>query len=1091
MLGSASWLFRFYHHLLPRYYYEVPPRPLLCVLTALLLCTIADRPALAQPDEWCATEWDGPATPVPAGFQPGPPVEIPVVVHVIYRTFPQHGNLEVGNLSETMIAAQIVALNDRYAATGFTFSLLGIGRIENAAWFEDLSANFSDATEVMNVDPSRVMNIYTESAHRNRAGFANFPTPNVVGTPKDGLFVSHPSFPPNQQGETAVHEAGHYFGLPHTFGPDSTCVGDDGFTDTSLEADGPGIGNCPASRYTCLDGLPDPIHNFMDYASEACRNEFTPQQDRKQQHIRYGIRSELGQNVPTVIDSRSAPVTYTNHTFTGDDIFVLPGADVTISGSITLQSGARLVIAGGADLSGITNVNLQGGSVFDIRGYDAPLAFGDVTVSGGSVLKLGQQQEGDLGILPAPTLTVAGNVTVTGAGSTFEVGKGGELALDVSSVARFENQGRYVTQGTTTLGADAQFVLEPTAAPPEIETLFADPTFALGRDARLVFRNGGYALQGELSPFTVRRLDPNEAWDGIAIDGADITLQNVVIEGGSTGVTVYEPGSVAITNSTLRDNGTGLDVRSSAGTVVSGSVVEQNGVGIESGFIACYGASCPCFGSCRSSLTLERSSATGDSTFVRDNTGVGVSILDTDADITGTRIMDNGSTGLTVSNAYVDPFLRNVIEGNGSYGISVLSGGDLLMSPQTSGNFGLNRVANNASAEVFVYGSGLAFLGNSTGNGRNSVYDTSGGTLVVNTSPKDVDAVNTYWDSFGAPPTGAFAGFSPVVWTPVSDCDYTVTPPVCLAARSPGTGTLAAAEPAEEHRVGFPDGPEALAEAILAVRTALAADASSAEAPALARELGALHRYDHDDELGEWATSSELLGTLRSALDDAGVSAALRATAEAALEVEAVAALGRGDYETTAALLTEWAPFVGSELVGRALTLVEAHAEAAAGRYAEASALVESAAVTEPEAEAQAALWMLAEVYAARTDGGGGSARGGASTGASRDGTTAVAGKTAEVGTVPTEASLAVYPNPSAGQALVAVALPQAAEVSVVVYDVLGRRVATLAEGRFEAGTHRFRFHSTRLPAGMYLVRAEMEGPATARVFTARLTVVR
>ena len=621
-------------------------------------------------------------------------------------------------------------------------------------------------------------------------------------------------------------------------------------------------------------------------------------------------------------------------------------------------------------------------------------------------------------------------------------------------------------------------------------TIPAGETWDLGA-VTLAFAPGTHLIvEGTLNAdgTTFTESDPGSGWGGIIADGT-LDLDGATIEHADTGIIVYEPGTATIADSRLHDNTLGLDVRSATGTVVNGSVIEQNGTGVETGFIACYGASCPCFTSCRSDLTLGLS-ATGDSTYVRDNTGVGVSILDADAHITDTWITGNGSTGLTVSNALVSPFLRNVIEGNGSYGISVLSGGDLFMSPQFFG-FGRNRVANNASAEVFVYGSGIAFLGDSQNTGRNSVFDTNGGTLIVNTSPKDVDAVNTYWDSFGAPPTGAFAGFSPVVWTPVSDCDYTVTPPVCLAARSPSSGTLAAVGSSGENRIEFPDGPEALAEAIVTARTALAADPASAEAPALARELGALHRYDHDNELGEWAGSAALLGTIRSALAEEGVSETLRATAEAALEVEAVAALGRGDYETTAALLTEWSPLVESASVGRALTLVEAHAEAAAGRYAEASSLVESAAVTESEAEAQAALWMLAEVYAARTDDGGGSARGGAITGASREGTTAVAGKTAEVGTVPTEASLAVYPNPSAGQALVAVALPEVAEVSVVVYDVLGRRVATLAEGRFEAGTHRFHLDAARLPAGVYLVRAEVAAPAATRAFTARLTVVK
>ena len=71
-------------------------------------------------------------------------------------------------------------------------------------------------------------------------------------------------------GKTAVHEVGHWFGLLHTF-QDNTCdSGDAGdfIDDTprqSVSTDG-----CPVGKDSCPDqpGL-DPIHNFMDYGTDA------------------------------------------------------------------------------------------------------------------------------------------------------------------------------------------------------------------------------------------------------------------------------------------------------------------------------------------------------------------------------------------------------------------------------------------------------------------------------------------------------------------------------------------------------------------------------------------------------------------------------------------------------------------------------------------------------------------------------------------------------------------------------------------------------------------------------------------------------
>ncbi|MEM6335999.1 MAG: T9SS type A sorting domain-containing protein [Bacteroidota bacterium] len=84
-----------------------------------------------------------------------------------------------------------------------------------------------------------------------------------------------------------------------------------------------------------------------------------------------------------------------------------------------------------------------------------------------------------------------------------------------------------------------------------------------------------------------------------------------------------------------------------------------------------------------------------------------------------------------------------------------------------------------------------------------------------------------------------------------------------------------------------------------------------------------------------------------------------------------------------------------------------------------------------------------------------------------------------EATVVPTDASLAVYPQPAVGSATVVVELPRRQRVEVQVYDLLGRVVETLhtgeAEGalRLDAGAG--------LPAGVYVVRAESETLSVSR----------
>ena len=86
----------------------------------------------------------------------------------------------------------------------------------------------------------------------------------------------------------------------------------------------------------------------------------------------------------------------------------------------------------------------------------------------------------------------------------------------------------------------------------------------------------------------------------------------------------------------------------------------------------------------------------------------------------------------------------------------------------------------------------------------------------------------------------------------------------------------------------------------------------------------------------------------------------------------------------------------------------------------------------------------------------------------------------------------AVYPNPFNPAAVVPFALPEAAAVELAVYDMLGRRVAVLAEGAYPAGRHRVVFDGAALPSGPYLVRAALRPRAgAAQAFTQSVLLVK
>ncbi len=78
------------------------------------------------------------------------------------------------------------------------------------------------------------------------------------------------------------------------------------------------------------------------------------------------------------------------------------------------------------------------------------------------------------------------------------------------------------------------------------------------------------------------------------------------------------------------------------------------------------------------------------------------------------------------------------------------------------------------------------------------------------------------------------------------------------------------------------------------------------------------------------------------------------------------------------------------------------------------------------------------------------------------------------------------FPNPFARSTEIGFELDRAADVSLVVYDVRGREVATLAEGTMDAGQHTVSFDAASLPSGVYIYRLT----AGSTVETGRMTLV-
>jgi hypothetical protein len=248
--------------------------------------TFAGRDGKAREKELDQTHGDLPARArnrAQADFE----VTVPVVFHVITDG-------TVGALTDSQIAAQMAVLNNDFSGgeggtdTGFSFTLAGVTRTNNAVWFASKSGGAEHAMkQALKSGDDGTLNVYSTTAGAF-LGWAYLPKiSDSAQAYLDGIVFSWETVPGASDtyagkydlGETLVHEAGHWLNLEHTFFGGCNKRGD--FVDDTPAMKTPTSG-CPADKDTCRKspGL-DPIHNYMDYSYDSCYTEFTEGQTQR------------------------------------------------------------------------------------------------------------------------------------------------------------------------------------------------------------------------------------------------------------------------------------------------------------------------------------------------------------------------------------------------------------------------------------------------------------------------------------------------------------------------------------------------------------------------------------------------------------------------------------------------------------------------------------------------------------------------------------------------------------------------------------------------------------------------------------------
>ena len=223
---------------------------------------------------------------------------IPVWVHEIRN---KQGTL--GVLNGTQVSSQIAALNAAFASAGVQFTLAGQTLSKNTNWYNDGGTYYNTLAR----DVNNNLNIYTNTASGN-LGYAYVPSGGgVVGNKWDRVVIYYRAFgnpgtygAPYNEGDTTVHEVGHYLGLYHTFqggcASASNCSHNgDLICDTNPEST-PNFSPC--TRNSACGPWLDPTINYMDYSDDPCMYQFSSNQMNRMRCTIANIRTRIPDDVP-------------------------------------------------------------------------------------------------------------------------------------------------------------------------------------------------------------------------------------------------------------------------------------------------------------------------------------------------------------------------------------------------------------------------------------------------------------------------------------------------------------------------------------------------------------------------------------------------------------------------------------------------------------------------------------------------------------------------------------------------------------------------------------------------------------------------